>query len=127
MVSETSSAAASAPSISTLAQHTPGPWLAAAKPSSVVGWPIVQQGVGRSICNVTYVQHSKIDPAVPGDRAFNAESEANARLIAAAPDLLATLQTLMGLSQAANGISEKNFVAAYQAAEDAIAKATGGA
>jgi hypothetical protein len=76
---------------SPLAKHTPGPWMAAAKPSSVVGWPIVAQS-GRSICSLTYVQHSKIDPPVPGDRAVNAESRANAYLIAAAPDLLEALK-----------------------------------
>ena len=26
---------------SSVAGHTPGPWMAAAKPSSVVGWPVV--------------------------------------------------------------------------------------
>jgi hypothetical protein len=67
--------------------HTPGPWLAAAKPSSVVGWPIVApRAGGRMIASVTYAAHSSTDPAIPGDRSFNAESEANAHLIAAAPD-----------------------------------------
>lgn len=59
---------------------TPGPWIAAAKPSSVVGWPVVSQ-TGRSICSINYVGHSKIDPKVPGDWAFNQQSEANAQLI----------------------------------------------
>lgn len=60
--------------------HTPTPWVAAAKPSSIVGWPIVAQD-GRLIANVNYVQHSNIDPKVPGDAAFNRESAANAALI----------------------------------------------
>lgn len=73
--------------------HTPGPWLAG-KPSSVVGWPVVSTREGRLICNINYVQRSQIDPNVPGDRAFNAESGANARLIAAAPDLLKAAKQL---------------------------------
>ena len=56
-------------------KHTPGPWLAAAKPSSVVGWPVIapRSPSAMSVCNV----HAGHD-----------YSEGNARLIAAAPDLL---------------------------------------
>jgi len=61
------------------AAHTKGPWLAAARPSSFVGWPVVSPSdMGRSVCNVT-TGHD--------------QSEANARLIAAAPDLLAACQS----------------------------------
>lgn len=71
-------------------EATPGPWMAAAKPSSVVGWPVVSQ-TGRVICDVNYVQHSQIDLPVPGDRAFNTESKANAHLIVAAVNSLPAL------------------------------------
>lgn len=71
--------------------HTPKPWIAAAKPSSIVGWPVVASN-GRAICTMNYVQHSKIDPAVEGDRRFNAESKANAALIAEAPEMLDLLE-----------------------------------
>jgi hypothetical protein len=54
--------------------------MAAASPSSVVGWPVVQQGVGRSICSVSYLPKD-------ADSEVYAESEANARLIAATPEL----------------------------------------
>jgi hypothetical protein len=66
---------------------TPGPWMAAASPSSVVGWPVVRQGVGRSICSISYL---------PKDAApeVYAESEANARLIAAAPDMFEALEII---------------------------------
>lgn len=67
--------------------YTPGPWLMAAKPSSIVGWPVVAPD-GRSICTLNYVHHSAIDPKVEGDDAFNRESRANGRLIARAPELL---------------------------------------
>jgi len=60
---------------------TPGPWTAAASPSSIVGWPIVAQS-GRTIASLNHISHSPIDPSVPGDRAFNAESKANGRYIA---------------------------------------------
>lgn len=76
----------------TKSKHTEGPWLAAATPSSVVGWPVVQPATGRVICTLNYIQHTEIDPVVAGDRAFNAESRANARLVAAAPELLEALK-----------------------------------
>lgn len=80
---------------STETKHTPGPWLMADKPSSVVGWPVVQQGTGRAICTLNYIQHTQIDPKVPGDRAFNAESRANGQVIEASPDLLAACKLLL--------------------------------
>lgn len=72
------------------ARHTPGPWIAAAGPSSVVGWPVVSQQ-GRSICSITWRER-----AVPAGEAEETKEEtrANARLIAAAPDLLATLKAM---------------------------------
>lgn len=60
---------------------TEGRWIAAAKPSSVVGWPIVSQ-TGRNIASMNYVHWSDTNPAVPGDHAFNRESKANANHIA---------------------------------------------
>ena len=74
-------------------KHTPGRWLMAAKPSSVVGWPVVGPE-GRVICSLNYVHHSKIDPKVSGDDAFNRESKANGLLIQAAPDLLKALEQI---------------------------------
>jgi hypothetical protein len=68
--------------MSTAHAHTPGPWKAAAKPSSVVGWPVVS-AIGRSICSVAY-----------GESGFNGQAEANAKLIAASPDLYSALQRL---------------------------------
>jgi hypothetical protein len=58
---------------------TPGNWLAAGGPSSVVGWPIVASPSGRSIAGITW------RPGLPAE--LEAEIGANARLIAAAPDL----------------------------------------
>ena len=119
-------------------KHTPGPWLAAAKPSSIVGWPIVQPATGRLICNINYVQRTVIDPEVAGDRAFNRESEANARLIAAAPDLLDALHLMtsafkafrmkpVGAPGSAVRDEQDQQIAAENAARAAIAAATGSA
>ncbi len=66
---------------------TAGPWMMAAKPSSVVGWPIVAQ-TGRSIASLSYVDHSSYAES-------NAESKANGHLIAAAPDLIAALEGIL--------------------------------
>lgn len=63
-----------------MGEHTKGPWLAAARPSSVVGWPVVApRAGGRMIAEITHVDQRH--------REFNAESDANGRLIAASPTL----------------------------------------
>ena len=78
-------------------RFTPGPWLAAAKASSVVGMPIVQQGVGRAIGHVTHGPSG-----TPVWDAFNAESTANAKLISAAPDLYEALELLLATPEIAD-------------------------
>jgi len=74
-----------------MTEHTKGPWIAG-KFSSVVGWPVVGSG-GRLICDMAFPRHLAGDEA-PKVVAFKAEVAANARLIAAAPDLLEALQTV---------------------------------
>lgn len=77
------------------AGFTPGPWMMAAKPSSIVGWPVVACGqrpeAGRQICTLNYADKAAFGGPQPGDRKFNLESEANGRLIAAAPRMHADL------------------------------------
>lgn len=73
------------------AQHTAGPWMAAAGPSSVVGWPVVARG-GRSICNVSWLGHRPAHVTDEQWTAFYVETQANASLIAAAPELLEALR-----------------------------------
>lgn len=69
-------------------KHTAGPWVAAPY-SSVVGAPVVASPNGRSIANVTYF-------GLGGDfQSHDDESAANARLIAAAPDLKAAAQNAL--------------------------------
>lgn len=84
-------------------KHTGGTWRAAAKPSSIVGWPIISAPQGKSVANV----HGTDD-----------ESAANARLIAAAPELLEALIELQD-------IVSRNGLAHSKRASAAIAKATG--
>ena len=107
------------------AQHTPGPWIAAAGPSSVVGWPVVSRE-GRSICRLTWLETNS-----PTEEVFKEETRANARLIAAAPDLLAQLKSVTLLLRTALlcttveiAHEAKPFLAA---ADAAIANATKGA
>ncbi|CAB4165140.1 hypothetical protein UFOVP833_30 [uncultured Caudovirales phage] len=75
-----------------LAKATQGTWIAAAGPSSIVGWPVVSSG-GRSICRITWQER-----AVPAGEAEETKEEtrANARLVAAAhnamPSLLEALE-----------------------------------
>ncbi len=73
-------------------KHTAGPWMAAASPSSVVGWPVVGP-MGRSICNVSWMPKKAYPDVSDADyAAFDAECGANARLIAVAPELLALVK-----------------------------------
>jgi hypothetical protein len=92
--------------------HTPAPWLAATAISSVVGLPVVASK-GRLICNVNHA-HDPMHGKVAGDDAFNREALANARLIAAAPDLLAALDALLGAQP--NYMAKSEEVAAARAA-----------
>ncbi len=101
------------------AKHTPGPWLAAAGPSSIVGWPVVGSG-GRAIASLTWWPREHFQPDVT-DEAYDAlvaEIGANARLIAAAPDLLEALQSVMS----AHG---EQLHDAFDDAHKAISKALG--
>lgn len=90
---------------------TPGPWMAAAKPSSVVGLPIVGP-MGRSIANVS-------DFATPGtpyneDQAeaeakYHAENQANAALIVALvnnlPAIISALEAVPVMKEALERIA----------------------
>lgn len=99
----------------TKANHTPGPWMAAAGPSSVVGWPVVERPRGRSVCSVSWL------PGLPPE--IQAEVRANATLIAAAPDLLhAAERALRVLKATGESVRPGNALGELEAA---IAKATG--
>lgn len=69
-------------------------WIAAEAVSSRVGLPVVSSPSGRLICNVNCVT-DKTFGKQPGDDAFNREALRHAKLIAAAPALLAALTELI--------------------------------
>lgn len=94
-------------------KHTPGPWIAASSPSSIVGWPVVSKE-GRPICSMP-----EIPPELPNADNINAETLANAHLIAAAPEMLAVLE----------GVHAHGYVNSgdYRMVKNVIDKAKGGA
>jgi hypothetical protein len=96
------------------AVHTPGPWLAASKPSSVVGWPVVGE-LGTLIADVSTM-------SFPG-QPIPKEALANARLIAAAPELLEDGADLLA-SLDPDTLNPEQFNA-WCALQAAIAKARG--
>lgn len=103
--------------------HTPGPWMAASGPSSIVGWPIVGPG-GRAIASLTWWPREHYQPDVTDEAysALTAEIGANARLIAASPDLLKAAKRALSTFRAQGVHRDGNNVVA--ALEDAIALAT---
>lgn len=88
------------------AKHTPGPWLVYADlPSVEPDWHIVTNASRQRVLANVHIQ--------PG----NTVDEANARLIAAAPDMLAALQYLL----TAHG---EQLHDAFDQAQRAVAKAS---
>jgi hypothetical protein len=94
--------------------HTPGPWLLGENTPSELDQPIYANGTEGcvGICNVD------LDEAE--------EAEANARLIAAAPDLLAACKWFIDPPHPIGSNAEKVLKFA-EIARQAIAKAEGGA
>lgn len=110
--------------------HTPGKWMAAAKPSSIVGWPVVAAPMGQVICDVAII-NKKPDHISDGEfSAYYAQVEANARLIAAAPELLAALQGMVSafgdITITSGGVVQPETDPEVIAARVAISKATAG-
>jgi len=97
--------------------HTPGPWIAAASYSSVVGIPVVAQS-GKRIANASM-------PGLPAEYGNDEENLANARLIAAAPSLLSAA---MAVVEACNPIPLNSAQhLAFAELTNAIHAAKGGA
>lgn len=97
-----------------MTQHTPGPW-------ALNGYQVERgEGIARTVATVAPRRQIGTDYAAPdADTAM-----ANARLIAAAPDLLAALQ---GLAWAVSGIEyvETEYAEQVAQARAAIAEAQG--
>lgn len=100
-------------------QHTPGPW--------EIAGPADSQGEAFLIVagdkNIAYTGDTFDEEKHEG--VITAEDEANARLIAAAPDLLAALRTLLAASRESTGnaASMDRIIAAEAVAAAAILKA----
>jgi hypothetical protein len=104
------------------AQHTPGPWTAHPEEGAHIGPVVKENAWGEVVALVSYAG------APRGD---SAESNANARLIAAAPDLLVALENFVAwhaenFDDFTPEINAQLLCLANNATA-AIAKATGGA
>jgi hypothetical protein len=96
------------------AKPTPGPWSISPKGGAV----IATQETGHDDAeNKAYYGGSLVCESI--------HREANARLIAAAPELLAALKGLRHACQHMIGSFDADDIAAFEAASAAIAKATG--
>jgi len=93
-----------------MAEHTPGPW----EIVDFRGWPQGQLSIQAGpmyVANV-FAKHPNCN--------------ANARLIAAAPDLLAAAERLAAVNNDPMTFEASDFDAAWNAMHEAIAKAKGG-
>ena len=108
-------------------EHTPGPWVATEDPMSSQDYQTLVALPGRAGAMGTwlaFVQHNW-NEAEAGERRISwKEAEANARLIAAAPELLEALEELS--LKAVVGTDDERY-AALRKTWAAIAKAKGAA
>ena len=93
-----------------MTQHTPGPWDATGL--------YVRERNGGLIASIIDLWHGQKTP--------KAEMDANARLISAAPDLLAALEELLWAASRTSLETDGDYSNAFTAAHAAIAKATQG-
>jgi hypothetical protein len=104
-------------------QGTPGPWR--------VDWHGDGYASGESSVELACLPHDTFDAieimCALGSRASLAEHEANARLIAAAPDLLEAIKALSASIFAPDDGRSPELSAALRMTVSAIAKAEGGA
>ena len=92
-----------------MTKHTPGPWTQPETKRTHNRWFV--EGGGRLVAAASGPQF-----AIPAD-----EADANARLIASAPNLLAALQAIFPANGPSTHLSDDNI----RTATAAIAKATG--
>lgn len=102
--------------------HTPGPWQAAHRKREDGMWSTeVFTADGEAICSVAWYPRPIDEHGVIGTY-----REANARLIAAAPELLAALKELFAVADAPDDATDaqlRRFGAALDSATAAITKA----
>ena len=97
----------------TNSQHTPGPWVISAR-NNPAGADISGRQGHHFICDILYSEGNH-----PIDIEYNDQQTANARLIAAAPDLLEALRFILAYPE--NDLHEYSV----KIARAAIAKARG--
>ncbi len=98
--------------------HTPGPWHRDDGADK-------EYGVGYMICDGPHIIAKIAGMGYPLGKGGHPTSDANARLIAAAPDLLAALDALIGLRDKPHGFHDLEwYEPAFDQARAAIAKAT---
>lgn len=96
--------------------HTPGPWRVALSKTSVTIFPVVALPKGARIASTIAWQGSP----------YRAVAEANAHLIAAAPELLEALEGLIGFAEAAETkmlVGDEGCLWPVEVARAAIARA----
>ena len=100
--------------------HTPGPWKVHQRPNPPIdlGHHVTTEG-GLQVCKVTYQLPAGVNGSV-----VEVARIANARLIAAAPDLLESLSKLVAIEDS-TGMAVIGWTEAMEAARAAIARATG--
>lgn len=99
-------------------KHTPGPWSCFHMPGTTSPWWTIRDGRNIYVAEVDWVDHAVLVE----------EAEANARLIAAAPELLEAAKGLEQALRLYSGRSHRDHTItgnAVQAVIDAIAKAEG--
>ena len=100
------------------AAHTPAPWR--------IEWNTAQGGEGHYITDINDMGEISRIAAVLFHDDTDGETRANARLIAAAPELLAALKDVLRIAQAAS-VGVPGNSPRLDRARAAIAKAEGGA
>lgn len=102
-----------------MSKHTPGPWELA-----------VMECKSWSICTVYAAEQGWVEIFAPdgGTEDWRAENSANARLIAAAPDMLNALHALCDAADDSDGCQYGTLATSFvrDIARAAITKATGG-
>ena len=109
--------------------HTPGPWsvphFATAKDENDCECTyVLSEGYMGAVCSV-HIDNGKSFVAGGNDCPPAEEAKANARLIAAAPDLLNALEWAMRQMEKPNSTFTKSYWERYALAAEAIEKATG--
>lgn len=105
-------------------KHTPGPWVTGK--NNCGGGSNVVDGLGRHLAHTAAVRNINGQVLPEKDRVEDPEAKANARLIAAAPEMLETLRVTLGnLSSLKASCNCTTYDVWIDVVESVIAKAEG--